>query len=177
QVPTDGLLISGYSLSIDESSSSYESEQIQVSRKKPFLLSGINIQDGSAKMLVTAVGMRTEWGSLMTTLYDGDEEERPLQKLMNDRVLVRHLLAYETMGFASCICTDKTVWHWIHFCNRVSQHGFQSGYRRDRGEAEGSAPLTSVQLIWVNMIMDTLGALALATEPPNNELMKRPPVG
>ncbi|CAD6343948.1 unnamed protein product [Miscanthus lutarioriparius] len=41
----------------------------------------------------------------------------------------------------------------------------------------GSAPLTAVQLLWVNMIMDTLGALALATEPPNNELMKRTPVG
>ncbi|CAI0405556.1 unnamed protein product [Linum tenue] len=41
----------------------------------------------------------------------------------------------------------------------------------------GSAPLTAVQLLWVNMIMDTLGALALATEPPNNALMKRPPVG
>ncbi|CAN1343038.1 Calcium-transporting ATPase 2, plasma membrane-type [Linum perenne] len=41
----------------------------------------------------------------------------------------------------------------------------------------GSAPLTAVQLLWVNMIMDTLGALALATEPPNNELMKRSPVG
>lgn len=27
------------------------------------------------------------------------------------------------------------------------------------------------------MIMDTLGALALATEPPNDELMKRLPVG
>lgn len=25
--------------------------------------------------------------------------------------------------------------------------------------------------------MDTLGALALATEPPNDEMMKRPPVG
>lgn len=41
----------------------------------------------------------------------------------------------------------------------------------------GSAPLTAVQLLWVNMIMDTLGALALATEPPNDALMKRPPVG
>jgi len=27
------------------------------------------------------------------------------------------------------------------------------------------------------MIMNTLGALALATEPPNDEMMKRPPVG
>lgn len=41
----------------------------------------------------------------------------------------------------------------------------------------GNAPLTAVQLLWVNMIMDTLGALALATEPPNDDLMKRTPVG
>lgn len=41
----------------------------------------------------------------------------------------------------------------------------------------GSTPLTAVQLLWVNMIMDTLGALALATEPPNDALMKRAPVG
>lgn len=41
----------------------------------------------------------------------------------------------------------------------------------------GSAPLTAVQMLWVNMIMDTLGALALATEPPHDGLMKRPPTG
>ena len=42
------------------------------------------------------------------------------------------------------------------------------------GIPEGLIP---VQLLWVNMIMDTLGALALATEPPNDDLMKRSPVG
>ncbi|GJZ18694.1 calcium-transporting ATPase 2, plasma membrane-type-like protein [Tanacetum coccineum] len=41
----------------------------------------------------------------------------------------------------------------------------------------GSAPLTVVQLLWVNMIMDTLGALALATKPPTDELMERTHVG
>jgi len=41
----------------------------------------------------------------------------------------------------------------------------------------GTAPLTAVQLLWVNLLMDTLGALALATEPPNDKLMKRLPVG
>ncbi|KAA8518126.1 hypothetical protein F0562_015600 [Nyssa sinensis] len=40
----------------------------------------------------------------------------------------------------------------------------------------GSAPLTTVQLLWVNLIMDTLGALALATESPHDGLMNRPPV-
>ncbi|XP_020576585.1 probable calcium-transporting ATPase 5, plasma membrane-type [Phalaenopsis equestris] len=38
-----------------------------------------------------------------------------------------------------------------------------------------NAPLSAMQLSWVNMIMDTLGALALATEPPNDDMMKRPP--
>ncbi|XP_074563523.1 calcium-transporting ATPase 5, plasma membrane-type-like [Curcuma longa] len=43
--------------------------------------------------------------------------------------------------------------------------------------SSGDVPLNAVQLLWVNLIMDTLGALALATEPPTNELMKRSPVG
>ena len=41
----------------------------------------------------------------------------------------------------------------------------------------GKVPLTAVQLLWVNLIMDTLGALALATEKPIEELMTKPPVG
>ncbi|XP_050217240.1 putative calcium-transporting ATPase 13, plasma membrane-type [Mercurialis annua] len=41
----------------------------------------------------------------------------------------------------------------------------------------GEVPLTAVQLLWVNLIMDTLGALALATEQPTKELMDKKPVG
>ncbi|KAF5785011.1 putative calcium-transporting ATPase [Helianthus annuus] len=41
----------------------------------------------------------------------------------------------------------------------------------------GAVPLTAVQLLWVNLIMDTLGALALATEGPTKELLNKPPVG
>lgn len=36
-------------------------------------------------------------------------------------------------------------------------------------------PLTVMQMLWVNLIMDTLAALALATEPPNPKLMKNKP--
>ncbi|GMN72261.1 hypothetical protein TIFTF001_053522, partial [Ficus carica] len=43
--------------------------------------------------------------------------------------------------------------------------------------SSGKVPLTAVQLLWVNLIMDTLAALALATEQPTNELMEKPPVG
>ncbi|MQM22942.1 hypothetical protein Taro_056001, partial [Colocasia esculenta] len=43
--------------------------------------------------------------------------------------------------------------------------------------SSGKVPLTTVQLLWVNLIMDTLGALALATEKPTKDLAKKPPVG
>jgi Ca2+-transporting ATPase len=35
--------------------------------------------------------------------------------------------------------------------------------------------LTAVQLLWVNLIMDTFAALALATDPPSDELLLRNP--
>lgn len=35
--------------------------------------------------------------------------------------------------------------------------------------------LTAVQLLWVNLIMDTFAALALATDPPTPELLQRSP--
>ena len=36
-------------------------------------------------------------------------------------------------------------------------------------------PLTPIQMLWVNLIMDSLGSLALATEPPYEKLLKREP--
>jgi P-type Ca2+ transporter type 2B len=36
-------------------------------------------------------------------------------------------------------------------------------------------PLNSVQMLWVNLIMDTFAALALATEPPSTNLLDRQP--
>mmetsp|Transcript_30369 Transcript_30369/g.29739 ORF Transcript_30369/g.29739 Transcript_30369/m.29739 type:complete len:156 (+) Transcript_30369:2326-2793(+) len=37
------------------------------------------------------------------------------------------------------------------------------------------SPLHSIQLLWLNLIMDSLGSLALATERPKPSLLERPP--
>jgi Ca2+-transporting ATPase len=37
-------------------------------------------------------------------------------------------------------------------------------------------PLTALQLLWLNVIKDILGSLALATEKPSSDLMAKPPV-
>ena len=39
------------------------------------------------------------------------------------------------------------------------------------------SPLKAVQMLWVNLIMDTLASLALATELPTPELLLRKPYG
>jgi len=38
------------------------------------------------------------------------------------------------------------------------------------------SPLNAVQMLWVNLIMDTFAALALATEPPADNILQRLPM-
>ena len=47
--------------------------------KNPFLLSGTKVTDGYGVMLVTGVGVNTEWGKLMT--LDSSANEKALQRL------------------------------------------------------------------------------------------------
>jgi magnesium-transporting ATPase (P-type) len=39
----------------------------------------------------------------------------------------------------------------------------------------GESPLSAVQLLWINLIMDTFAAIALSTEPPMEKILKSPP--
>jgi magnesium-transporting ATPase (P-type) len=40
---------------------------------------------------------------------------------------------------------------------------------------DGATPLNAIMMLWVNLIMDTMGALALGTEMPKDELLNRKP--
>ncbi|KAF2461046.1 hypothetical protein BDY21DRAFT_334148 [Lineolata rhizophorae] len=41
---------------------------------------------------------------------------------------------------------------------------------------EGHSVLTAVQLLWINLIMDSMAALALATDPPTEQILDRKPI-
>uniref|UniRef100_A0A7N0TGN1 Calcium-transporting ATPase n=1 Tax=Kalanchoe fedtschenkoi TaxID=63787 RepID=A0A7N0TGN1_KALFE len=83
QVPADGILISGHSLAIDESSMTGESKIVHKDSKSPFLMSGCKVADGSGVMLATSVGTNTEWGMLMASISEDTGEETPLQVRLN----------------------------------------------------------------------------------------------
>ncbi|KAF2943380.1 calcium-transporting ATPase 5, plasma membrane-type-like [Oryza sativa Japonica Group] len=83
QVPADGVLVSGHSLAIDESSMTGESKIVVKDHKSPFLMGGCKVADGYGTMLVTAVGLNTEWGLLMASISEDNNEETPLQVRLN----------------------------------------------------------------------------------------------
>uniref|UniRef100_A0A8C3FYY7 Calcium-transporting ATPase n=1 Tax=Cyclopterus lumpus TaxID=8103 RepID=A0A8C3FYY7_CYCLU len=85
-LPTDGVLIQGNDLKIDESSLTGESDLVKKTQQKdPMLLSGTHVMEGSGKMLVTAVGVNSQTGIIFTLLGtseddDEDEEEKKKEK-------------------------------------------------------------------------------------------------
>ncbi|CAL9243921.1 unnamed protein product, partial [Arabidopsis halleri] len=84
QVPADGILIAGHSLAVDESSMTGESKIVNKdANKDPFLMSGCKVADGNGSMLVTGVGVNTEWGLLMASISEDNGEETPLQVRLN----------------------------------------------------------------------------------------------
>ncbi|KAL2539089.1 Calcium-transporting ATPase 9 [Abeliophyllum distichum] len=83
QVPADGIIISSHSLAIDESSMTGESKIVHKDYRAPFLMSGCKVADGAGTMLVSGVGINTEWGLLMTSISEDKVEETPLQVRLN----------------------------------------------------------------------------------------------
>uniref|UniRef100_A0A915Q633 Calcium-transporting ATPase n=1 Tax=Setaria digitata TaxID=48799 RepID=A0A915Q633_9BILA len=95
-LPADGVLVQSNDLKIDESSLTGESDQIRKSPEfDPMLLSGTHVMEGSGKMIVTAVGVNSQTGIIMTLLgaaKDVVEEERKAAKREGKIVISRFYL-------------------------------------------------------------------------------------
>ncbi|GAB2279572.1 Calcium-transporting ATPase 2, plasma membrane-type [Dionaea muscipula] len=256
QVPADGLFVSGFSVLIDESSLTGESEPVMVNAENPFLLSGTKVQDGSCKMIVTTVGMRTQWGKLLATLSEGGDDETPLQvklngvatligkiglffaivtftvlvnglltrkwregthwnwsgeealemleyfavavtivvvavpeglplavtlslafamkKMMNDKALVRHLAACETMGSATSICSDKTGTLTTNHMTVVKSCVCMDVKEVDDGPAESSSLPDSALKLLLQSIFNNTGGEVVINKEGKREILGSP---
>ncbi|KAL0873277.1 hypothetical protein Bca101_022982 [Brassica carinata] len=103
QVPADGVLVSGFSLQIAEYESMGTSRVRKDTDTDPILLSGSKVEDGIGTMLVTSVGMNTQWRMPMASipLYTG--KETPLQVYLNRVVTVFGLVSISVALVVSLI--------------------------------------------------------------------------
>ncbi|KAJ3065457.1 Calcium-transporting ATPase 10, plasma membrane-type [Podochytrium sp. JEL0797] len=79
EVPADGLFVHGNRLIIDESPLTGETIPVKKSPDAPFLFSGCQISEGSGRMLVTGVGIRSSGGQIQELLNEAQNEETVLQ--------------------------------------------------------------------------------------------------
>ena len=79
-VPADGLVIESNDLKIDESSMTGETDQIKKSITRPMLFSGTKVMEGSAKILITAVGINSQTGIIMHLLGATDSSAGKKEK-------------------------------------------------------------------------------------------------
>ncbi|EFJ09492.1 hypothetical protein SELMODRAFT_129812 [Selaginella moellendorffii] len=118
QIPADGLVYVGHSLIVDESSMTGESDPLpKDEEEKPFLMSGTKVLDGFGTMLVTAVGMRTEWGRVMATLSEDNDEETPLQVRLNNlaTIIGKVGLSVAVVCFIVCVIRFLCQTNLKHF--------------------------------------------------------------
>jgi len=84
KVPADGVYIDGEKLKTDESAMTGESDTVKKDESKPFLLSGCTVAEGTGKMLVTAVGVHSEWGKTLKHLNDEEMDgDTPLAEKLD----------------------------------------------------------------------------------------------
>jgi len=111
--------------------------------------SDIVILDDNFKSIVSAV----KWGR---SVFDNIQKFIQFQLTIN---LVALVLAFFSAVF--CAIYPPT----------------EDGYTKESFDTDKCTPLNAIQLLWINLIMDSMGALALATEEPEDSLLDRMPVG
>lgn len=124
RVTADGLLFHNNDLVIDEASLTGESDTIKKKiDKDPFCRSGTQVTDGSGRILVIAVGEKSEWGQTLA-LVTGETDETPLQVKLGGLAVAIGKLGF-FVGIASFIVL---VVRWI-----VDKNGFPLDKINDEG--------------------------------------------
>jgi Ca2+-transporting ATPase len=81
----DGVLVETHGLVVDEASLTGESDPIKKTLDEdPWCRSGTQVSEGSGRMMVVAVGERSEWGKTMALVGTAGSDDTPLQEKLAD---------------------------------------------------------------------------------------------
>ncbi len=72
-------------------------------------------------------------------------------------------------------CVSTSIKKFLQFQLTVNITAVVLTFVSAVASSEGESVLTAVQLLWVNLIMDTFAALALATDKPSEDILDRKP--
>ncbi|MEJ1277070.1 hypothetical protein NN561_007982 [Cricetulus griseus] len=191
-LPADGILIQGNDLKIDESSLTGESDHVKKSLDKDPLLLSDKKQDGAIENRNKARAIATKCGILHPgedfLCLEGKDFNRRIRNEKGEGIAGTDV-AKEA---SDIILTDdnftsivKAVMWGRNVYDSISKFlQFQLTVNvvavivAFTGACiTQDSPLKAVQMLWVNLIMDTLASLALATEPPTESLLLRKPYG
>lgn len=142
QVPADGILISGHSLALDESSMTGESKIVHKDSRAPFLMSGCKVADGYGNMLVTSVGINTEWGLLMASISEDNGEETPLQVRLNG---VATFIGFVGLGVAVLVLIVLVIRYFSgHSYDPEGRRQFKAGTTKVGTAIDGAIKIFTV---------------------------------
>ena len=107
QLDCDGILIHGSDYKCNESSVTGENDSVEKTEEKdPFFLSGSLVEEGSGRILVIAVGMKSFEGRMKSTTDTDDTEQTPLQEKLAelaDKIGIGGFVAAGFLVVALCI--------------------------------------------------------------------------
>ncbi|KAL3194358.1 hypothetical protein MRX96_016479 [Rhipicephalus microplus] len=127
-LPADGIIIQSNDLKIDESTLTGESDHVKKGEHTdPMLFSGTHVMEGSGKVLVSAVGVNSQAGIILTLLgaaHTENKEQKKKKKKNKGSLLACHHLPFQ-LEYKQSARESKCEWFIIYA---------KKGHRKKKGE-------------------------------------------
>jgi len=117
-IPADGIVFQAFNLAVDQSTLTGESDNVPIdSEDKPYVLAGTQVVEGVGKMIVTRVGVNSEWGKT-AALLSKEQEPTPLQEKLDS---VAETIGWIGLGAAILIFSvQMCYWGYDLYYNEES---------------------------------------------------------